>query len=71
MFDLLVQMAERLQVCNIEEGTDYILVAAQMIYPIGDKNRPFQAKVAAHNAAVAAYNYWIQKAKTVETWKMP
>ena len=69
MFDLLVQMAETLPICNIEDGTDYTIVAAQMMYPIDNKNRPCQAKIAAHNAAVAAYNYWIQKAKTVETWK--
>ena len=69
MFELLIQTMEMLQVINLEEGTNYELVAAQMLFPIGDRNRPFQAKVAAHNNAVVVYNYWIQQARTVEIWK--
>ena len=38
-FNLLIQTLEMLQVCNLEEGTKYQLVVAQMVLPIGDRNR--------------------------------
>ena len=54
---------------NIEKGTSFQLIAAPMLYPIGDKYKALQARVASHNASVAAFNYHIRKARTVDFWK--
>ena len=36
---------------------------------IGDKYKMLQARVASHNASVAAFNYHIRGVRTVDIWK--
>ena len=68
-FLLLVQTAERVELFNLKENTEFDLVAAGMFYPIGEGQKAMQARVASHNAAVSLFNHYIRGAKTFETWK--
>ena len=68
-FPLLIATLEKVMLANIERGTSFKLIAAPMLYPIGDKYKALQAKVASHNASVAAFNYYIRGVRTVDLWK--
>ena len=68
-FPLLVRTLEKVEVINRRENTEYDLVGAQMLLPIGEGLKPLQAAVVANNAAVAAFNFHIRGARTLELWR--
>ena len=68
-FPLLVTTLEEVERINRDKGYDFKLVAGPMVYPFGDNQRVHHAKVAAHNAAVEAFNHYIVKSCTWKSWR--
>ena len=68
-FSLLINTLERVEALNTNEKTTFDLVAAQMLLPIGEGYKPLQAAVVANNAAIAAFNFHIRGARTLELWR--
>ena len=68
-FPLLMKTLERVLVMNQQENCNFRLIAAPMIYPIGENNKALQANVASHNAAVWAFNHFVTRAYTPPIWR--
>ena len=60
---------ERVLVINNRQNCNFRLIAVPMVFPFGESNKPLHARVAAHNAAVWAFNFFVQRAYTPPIWR--
>ena len=70
-FPLLVTTLERVMLVNLQTVFNFNLVAVPMVYSIGEANKPLQARVAAHNVSVSAFNYNMRGVCTLEICSRP
>ena len=68
-FPMLMDTLERVLVINERQKCKFRLIAAPMVFPYGEGGKPLHARVAAHNSAVWAFNYHVQKAYTPPIWR--